>query len=146
MTLRIPAASAAGAVTLFVLGYLIFGILIISFMQQNTFQYDGLVRERPDLIVIFLSNLVMALMLAIVFEYWSSTRTFVGGLKGGTLIGFFVALSIDVGELGYMNLYRGYALIPVDVLAETVRTAIAGGVIGWVLGLMKKRSERVRSG
>ena len=146
MTFRILAGSAAGAVTLFVLGYLIFGILIISLMQQNTFQYDGLVRERPDLIVIFLSNLVMALMLAIVFEYWSSMRTFVGGLKGGALLGFFIALSIDVGELGYMNLYRGYALIPVDVVAETVRTAIAGGVVGWVLGLMKKRSERMRSG
>ena len=107
MTFRILAGGAAGAVTLFVLGYLIFGILIVSLMQQNTFQYDGLVRERPDLIVIFSSNVVMAVMLAIVFEYWSSTRTFVGGLKGGTLLGFFIALSIDVGELGYINFTEG---------------------------------------
>lgn len=63
--------------------------------------------------VIFLSNLVMALMLAVVFEYWASIRTFVGGLKGGAILGFLFALSIDLGELGYVNLYKGFALIPV---------------------------------
>jgi len=40
-----------------------------------------------------------------------------------------------------VNLYKGYALIPVDVLAETVRTALAGGVIGAVLG-MRQTSNR----
>ena len=58
----------------------------------------------------------------------------------GAIIGFLIALAIDLGELGYENLYRGYALIPVDVFAETVRTAIAGGVIGAILGLMQKKS------
>ena len=47
----------------------------------------------------------------------------------GAILGFLIALSIDLGELGYVNLYKGYALIPVDVLAETGRTALAGGVI-----------------
>ena len=90
--------------------------------------------------VIFLSNLVMAFMLAVVFEYWASIRTFVGGLKSGAILGFLIALSIDLGELGYVNLYKGYALIPVDVLAETVRTALAGGVIGAVLGMMNRKA------
>ena len=38
-----------------------------------------------------------------------------------------------------MNLYKGYALVPVDVLAETMRTALAGGVIGVVLGMMNRK-------
>ena len=126
---------------MFVAGYLIFGILIISFMKEHTFQYAGLVRETPTLMVIFLSNLVMAFMLAVVFEYWASIRTFGGGVKSGAVLGFLIALSIDLGELGYMNLYKGYALLPVDILAETVRTALAGGVIGAVLGMMNRKSD-----
>jgi hypothetical protein len=47
-------------------------------------------------------------------------------LKIEAVLGFLIALSIDLGELGYVNLYKGSALIPVDVLAETVRTALAG--------------------
>lgn len=136
MIMRVLAGTLAGAITLFVLGYLIYGILLISYMKANTFQYAGLVRDTPDLIVIFLSNLVMAFMLAVVIEYWASIRTFVGGMKVGAILGFLVALSIDLGELGYMNLYRGYALIALDVLGETLRDGIAGGVIGAVLGLM----------
>ena len=65
MNFRVLAGSVAGAVTLFVAGYLIFGILIISFMKDHTFQYAGLVKETPVLMVIFLSNLVMAFMLAL---------------------------------------------------------------------------------
>lgn len=82
----------------------------------------------------------MAYLLAVLFEYWTSTRTFIGGLKIGAFIGFFVALSIDLGELGYNNLYRGFTLIPVDVAAETLRDALAGGVIGTVLGMMQRRA------
>jgi hypothetical protein len=107
-------------------------------MKENTFQYVGLVKETPDLIVTFFSNVVMAFMLAVVLEYWASIRTFVGGLKVGAILGFLVALTIDVGELGYMNLYKGYTLIAVDVLAESVRDALAGGVIGTVLRLMDR--------
>ena len=141
MSLRVVAGSVAGAVTLFVAGYLIFGILIISFMKDHTFQYAGLVKETPVLMVIFLSNVVMAFMLALVLEHWASIRTFVGGLKCGAILGFLIALSIDLGELGYVNLYKGYALIPVDVLAETVRTALAGGVIGAVLGVRNRKAD-----
>ena len=104
MRFRVLVGSVAGAVTLFLAGYLIFGILIISFMREHTFQYAGLVKETPSLTVIFLSNLVMAFMLAVVCEYWASTRTFVGGLKCGAILGFLIALSIDLGELGYVNL------------------------------------------
>jgi len=92
MNFRALAGSVAGAVTLFIAGYLIFGVLIISFMKDNTFQYAGLVKDTPVLQVIFLSNLVMACLLAFVFEYWASIRTFAGGVKCGALLGCLVAL------------------------------------------------------
>ncbi len=52
-----------------------------------------------------------------------------------------IALSKDLSFLGYMNLFRGFTPVIVDVLGETVRVAIAGGVIGQVLGLMSQEKE-----
>jgi len=53
---------------------------------------------------------------------------------------FLVALSTDLSFLGYMNLFRGFMPVIVDVLAETVRVALAGGAIAAVL-VWKRAAE-----
>jgi hypothetical protein len=54
---------------------------------------------------------------------------------------FLIPLSKDLSFLGYMNLFKGFTPVIVDVLGETVRVAVAGGVIGTVLGLMRNEEE-----
>jgi hypothetical protein len=39
MKFRILAATVAGTVIIFSLGYLIYGVLLVSFMQDNLIQY-----------------------------------------------------------------------------------------------------------
>ena len=46
--------------------------------------------------------------------------------------------------MGYMNLYKEFTPVVVDVLVETARTALAGGVIGAVLGLMNQNAMTVK--
>ncbi len=135
MKIRVLMATIAGAITIFILGYLIYGFLLASYMKENMFQYVGLNKEpTPDFVPLILSNAVKAFLLAFVFEYWARIRTFVAGLRGGAIIMFLVALSTDLSFLGYMNLFRGFSPVTVDVLAETVRVALAGGAIAAVLG------------
>lgn len=55
-----------------------------------------------------------------------------------------IGLSKDLSFMGYMNLFKGIVPVIVDVLAETSRVALAGGVIGGVLGLMKKSAKTER--
>ena len=142
MKIRVLAAAVAGALVIFVLGYLIYGLLLVSYLKDNMNQYAGLNKEpMPDFVPLFLSNLVVAFLLAFIFEYWAKVRTFVGGLKSAAIIMFLIALSKDLSFLGYMNLFKGFTPVVVDVLGETVRVAIAGGVIGKVLGLMSKEGE-----
>ena len=142
MKIRVLAATVAGGLVIFVLGYLIYGILLISYLKENMIQYAGLNKEPlPDFVPLVLSNLVVAFLLAFIFEYWAKVRTFVGGFKGGAVIMLLIALSKDLSFLGYMNLFRGFTPVIVDVLGETVRVAIAGGVIGQVLGLMSQEKE-----
>lgn len=142
MKIRVVAATFAGGLVIFVLGYLIYGMLLVSYLKENMIQYAGLNKEPvPDFVPLFFSNLVVAFLLAFIFEYRAKVRTFVGGFKSGAVIMLLIALSKDLSFLGYMNLFRGFTPVIVDVLGETVRVAIAGGVIGQVLGLMSQEKE-----
>jgi len=141
MTLRVLAATVAGAVAIFVLGYAIWGVLFTSLMNEGVIQHPGLEKETPNFVALFSSNLVLAFLVAFIFEYWSKTRTFVAGLRNGAIIMFLITLSKDLSFLGYMNLFERLMPIVLDVLAETVRVSLAGGVIGAVLGWMSERAE-----
>lgn len=79
MKIRVLAAAVAGAVTIFVCGYLIYGIVLAAYLKENMIQYAGLNKEPvPDFAPLLLSNLVLALLLAFIFESWAKVRTLCG--------------------------------------------------------------------
>lgn len=107
MIIQVLLAAVAGAVTLFVLGYLIWGVLLGSYFRNNAIEYAGLNKlPTPNLVLLFLSNLALALLLAFVFAQWASIRTFGGGLVAGAIVGSLIHLSWKLSMTGYMNLYK----------------------------------------
>ena len=144
MNIRVLLATVVGAITVFVLGYLIFGILTASYVNEVAIQYAGLHKEPPDFTLLILKNIVQAFLLVFIFEYLGGIRTFLGGLKNGAIIMFLVTLSVNLSLMSIMNLNTGVRAEILDVLGETVRFAIGGGVIGAVLGLMNKKAETAR--
>jgi len=141
MIIRVLAAAFAGAIVFFGLGFVIYGVLLDAYFKANMIHYAGLMKEpMPDMILLFLWNFVMAFLFAFVFDYWAGIRTFVGGLKGGAILMFLIALMTQLQNLAFMNVMKGYAPAVVDLIAGTVLGAIAGGVVGIVLGLMNKNS------
>ncbi|MBE0641611.1 MAG: hypothetical protein IH599_06210 [Bacteroidales bacterium] len=137
MSMRIIYATIAGAVAYFLLGWLVWGILLMVFMQANTTQYPGLMKEAPMLGLYFVSNLAIAFMLAYIFHNWAGFRTAAKGAWGGLIIGACIVISYDLMFFGGMNIYSSTALA-VDIVAGTLVLGIVGAVIGWVLGLGKK--------
>lgn len=142
MIIRVLAATVAGGIVIFFLGWLIFGVLLMEFMKAHTINYPGLLKEpMPDMIPLALANLAWAWLIAFIFDYWAGIKTFVAGLKGGALIMFPLILGLDLMYLAFMNLYQGFTPLIVDVTASTVIGAIGGGVIGLVLGMVGKKAE-----
>jgi len=136
MNIRVIAATIAGAAVFFFLGWLVYGMLLADFMKQHMVQYAGLTKEpMPDMVPLVLSNLVIAALLAFVFDKWASIRTFKGGAIGGAVMMFFIALHVDLSFLAFMNLLN-LTMAAVDVAAAAALGAITGGVIALVLGLM----------
>lgn len=138
MNIRAILASLAGAVTLFILGYLIWGILLGTYFNANEIHYEGFIKQPPNFISLFLSNLSFSFLIAFIFHKWALIRTFAAGLIGATIIGFLIHAGIKLSLVGYANLYKEVTPVIVDVLTETARTSLAGGVIGAVLGWNSK--------
>lgn len=139
MNLRTFIATLAGMVTLFLLGWLVFGILLMDFYQANTTHYEGLMNEMPNLFLIIVSQLLFSFMLAYIFQVWAGFNSFAKGFTGGLFIGFFVTFAFDLYFLSGMNLFTVKSII-VDIIANTILYGIAGGVIGLVLGFGGKKT------
>jgi hypothetical protein len=138
MNIKVLAAIITGSITIFLFGYLIFGILLVPYMKADEIQYAGLHKMPPDFLLLMLKNIVQAILLVYIFEYLAGIRTFLGGMKVGAIIMFLITLSLNLSLLSIMNLHKGFTANILDVVGETVRMALGGGVIGAVLGFMDK--------
>lgn len=72
MSQRALLAALAGAVTSFLAGWLIYGILLMDFYKANTIVYEGLMKEPPVLWGIFVSGFCSSLLFSLIFFFLSS--------------------------------------------------------------------------
>jgi hypothetical protein len=141
MNIRVLAATVAGGIVMTLVGWLLFGIIFMSYFQENTHHYAGLEKNPPDWIPLILFNLVFAWLIAFVFDFWATIKTFVGGIKGGVLIMLPIGIAFCLQHVAFLNIYKNYFAMILDVLLTAVIGAIAGGVIGLVLGVMHKKTD-----
>lgn len=134
-TNKILLAGLVGAVVNFVLGYLVWGVALMGFMESNMGSASGVMRAEGDMqwIPLILGNIAIGLLLAIIFGRWASISTFATGAKAGAVIGFLMACAYDLISLGTSHIMTPTGAI-VDIVASTVVTAIVGGVVGIMLG------------
>jgi hypothetical protein len=143
MNKKLFLAALAGTVVAFLLGWLIYGLLLDSFMKSNmnpiATACPGLMKEMGAsfMILILISNFLMALFITFIFQRWAKFEHLSQGLIAGMFFGFFFALSYDLSGFAMMNLYSVSGIVA-DVIANTVITGITGVVIVWVLGYKSK--------
>jgi hypothetical protein len=142
MAVRILVAGIAGAIAMFVLGWLIYGMLLTNYFQSTmTATAKSVMNDQPNFAPLIVSQIVFGLLFAYIFDRWASISTFVGGMIGGATLMFALSLGWDLQMAAFfkdMHVGSPYVPIIVDVLAATVMGALSGGVIGQVIGMMKK--------
>lgn len=130
---QIGLATLAGTVAMFFGGWLIWGMALHNFQQSHTQVYEGLQPEMPNMPLMVLSMVAFALLYSIIFDRWAGIKTFATGAKAGALIATLIGLGHDLMWVASANLIDG-TVVGTNVIANLVWGALAGGVIGWVLG------------
>jgi uncharacterized membrane protein len=125
----------AGGITFFLLGYLIYGLALSGFFSGHSIAPSGSMKQMNEIVwwALILGNLASAALLCYVFLKLGNIGSFSSGAGTGAAIGLFVALSRDLIGYATGNSLDMTATI-VDVLVGIVMFAIAGGVIGAVIG------------
>jgi uncharacterized membrane protein len=136
-TKRFASAALAGGITVFVLGFVLYGLAFDSFFRNNQGTATGVLRDAPDLLYLGLGQLVYGVALALVIGSWARAAGLAAGLQLGAVFGFVVALATDLTMYGVANVSNLTATV-VDPFVFAAQMAAGGAVVGWVL-------EKVRS-
>lgn len=131
-TKKIVLGGLAGGITFFVLGYIVFGMLLANFMQSNAGSATGVQRSMDQMIwwSLVLGNLCFGFLLSYVINRGGVSS--VGGAAGtGFVTGLLSAASFDFIMYATSNVANLNAIIA-DIVSISVMAAISGAVIALV--------------
>ncbi|MGB3077866.1 MAG: hypothetical protein WBB31_02215 [Saprospiraceae bacterium] len=126
-----------GGVVFFLLGWLIYGMLLMSTMEGSMMAGLNKPMEEFNWLFLGLGQLASGFLLAYVLTK-SGTSGFGGGATVGAVLGFLMVASFDLSLWGTSNYFTSLNAVLIDMAAGTVMVAITGGVIGLYLGSGKK--------
>lgn len=126
-------AVLGGAVTLFILGFVFYGWLLMDFFAKAAGEAASVYRAQPILWAIFLGEASFAVLMTLIFGSWGSINTFMGGLKAGALIGLLASLSMGLVFFATTTMVTLSSAV-VDLVVSIIRMGLAGAVIAWILG------------
>jgi len=122
----------AGGITLFLTGFLIYGLLLMDYFSASMSSYPGLIKEPMEIWAIGTGNIIWGILLA----YFLNTAKIESGIQGaihGALLFFLFGLGANFVFFGQYNLMP-LSLAFVDALCMAIMGGISGAVIGWLLG------------
>lgn len=137
---RFWGAAVAGGVTLFLVGFVLWGLVFEGFYAAHAGTATGVVREEMDFFHLALGQFFWAVLLGMIIKSYAGVTGFVQGLKIGASVGFLAFLSVGLTQLSMTHLLD-VTLAMVDPFVEAVWSGLGGGVIGLVLAGGAKPSE-----
>ena len=127
-------ATLVGAVVMFFLGYLIWGVAAVDFFEEHSL-IDAM-KEVPNLGLIAVGNVVGAFVLSTLYSKWARGHHSLGhGFQFGAWIGVFVGISMGLiwyATANWMDL-TGH-------VAEAVIYILYYGIVGAVIGFVYQKT------
>jgi uncharacterized protein with PQ loop repeat len=138
LTMNIKKLAIGGIVAgilFFLLGWLIYGILLMDFMKANPGVVGGYDKAAPDMLWLVIGNLLSGFLMAYIFVK-ANVNTLANGFITAAVVGLLMSASYDCMSYGLTNLMSKKMMIA-DVLAAAVLSGIVGAVTGLVMGKIK---------
>lgn len=135
-TSKFLVGTLVGGVVFFLLGFIVYALLLESFFAAHAGSATGVTKTEMQFWPLILGNLAHAALLSYIFLKWANIKTFGAGFSAGLTIGFLIALGFDMIMYDTSNIMDLTGTVT-DVIVYSLLSAIAGGVIGLVLGMGK---------
>lgn len=130
----------AGGIAQFFLGWLVYGILLMNYMNNNPGKVSGFM--RPDMQMewwaLILGNLAAGFLLSYVFNWVGKISSVISGVIAGGVIGFLMSSAHNFIMYGTTFLTSKHSIMA-DVLAATAISAITGAIVVVVSNLGKPK-------
>ena len=120
------ATLAAGA-TLFVLGFVIYGLVLANFFDHAA------MRIEPAMGPLVLGHLVLGAFVVLVLVGWRGVENAANGFKAGATAGVLMSLAVALTMMGTMDNMFTTATVIGDAAVSLVTYGIAGAVVAAVL-------------
>jgi hypothetical protein len=123
--MRILRGTVFGGIVLFLLGWLVYGLLLMNYMTANTNQCAA--RPQAEMVwwAIIVSNLLSAFFLTLVLQ-WSGAKEIPDGLKIGAIFGILLGSSMDLSFWSMTTMFNNFGILVVDVAVLTLIMAVVG--------------------
>lgn len=125
-----------GGVVFFLLGWLIYGMLLMNFLTDHPGTAGNVGRAEPDYLYLVLGNLAMGFLFAYIFIK-ANISTASNGLVTGGIIGLLMGVGVNCITYATTTTVSKMAMAA-DVGGLVVMTAIGGAIIGMVMGMVNK--------
>lgn len=132
---KLVVGGIVGGILFFFLGWLLYGMLLMDFMTNNPGVVSGYSKETPDFLYLAIGNLLSGFMMAYIFIK-ANINTLMGGLIMAAVVGLLMAASYDCVMYATTSLVSKKMMLA-DVLASTAMSAVAGAVVGMLMGKLK---------
>ena len=121
-----------GGIAYFLLGWLVWGMLLMDFFKTHSTAPAGTMRDEKDMIwwALIVGNIALGFLLSFILSK-SNVKTAGGGAASGAVIGLLMAIAWDTLTFAQFNLFDTTVIL-VDIVASIVVTGITGAIIGWV--------------
>ena len=135
MEKKVIFAALGGAIAQFLVGGLVFGLVLKSMMDEMMKAIGDCANPNPNMLHIALANLSISVLLAISFSKFN-VSTLKGGLLNGLWMGALILFWFDLWMFATFH-FMTINMFVFDMISNTTLITISGGIIGWILGKVK---------
>ena len=126
--MKILRGTVFGGILYFLLGWLVYGILLMDYFMANTNQCAN--RPEGEMIwwAMIVSTFLVALLLTLVLK-WAKAKSITDGLITGAIFGSLFTATIDFSFWSMTTMYNSLLSILVEIIVSAVIYALIGMVI-----------------
>lgn len=133
-------AAIAGSVSMLFTGFVFYAVLFDDLFREGAVVMPGVMKQSPDVVWILTGQAGMGVLTTLMVS-WRGKTSLLGGAQTGAIFGFLMAIGYDFAQYGTSNLWTLKATLA-DPFITAGMFAVAGGVIGWILGRAPQESPR----